>query len=753
MSLSPTSLSFSAQVVNTTSSGQAVTLSNTGNGDLTISSITISGSFAGTSTCGSTLDAYSSCAISVTFTPTAAGSSTGSVKIIDNATGSPHTLNLTGTGTTPEESTGGSTSSSSTGSMVSGTGAPTSGLGDNGDLYHRTDVPSIYGPKANGAWPSTYSVIAGQGCTTPYHIDKDCDGYGVGPTEYTTDPNPLLGPDADDNDAAVNTPDSVISKYGTISAFLSYKGYPTNRVYYISNSGNNSTGDGSSAKPYASWGPVITRMHDGSGGTVMFRAGTYGGVNECDAGYACYNPIGSSSSPVVVMAYPGESVVFDGSPAIGLQPTAVGTSDIASNVIFDGMKLFSPNNGYGYAMRGNGYMTTQMSNITLVNAEVAGWSIAVQPIGPAQNFTVDNSVFHDEAEHCIYPVDTPNLYSTSLYSFSNWTPTSTGSGPLTNISFTHNLVYNSGSGGYEPVHYNAIINGGTIGSNVIWNNGGTGIGLQTGVQNVSVTNNLVYSNSAAAITLSVYGCDNNGSAMTSAQATNGQCPDYASDIGVTYYPNMLNNISIVNNTFWTGTSMPPTGTSYPNYGMLVNDYSEGTPAGRWIKNLTIQNNIFVTFNDGTAYGRPIFEFFPNSYPDTDTIKNNLFYNGYAGNTQNRMMHIASNTDCTAKYAPYWKCTGSGAGTVSTGSAYSGDFSWSEFKSSYNTSKNVSNVWGDPLFTDAQTSYTLSSPNAFNFRVPSGSPANGAGQSSGAPTTDITGTVRSNPPTIGAFEAQ
>ena len=39
-------------------------------------------------------------------------------------------------------------------------------------------------------------------CTNAYHIDADCDGYGVGG-------NGLIGPDADDNDPRVNTTASV----------------------------------------------------------------------------------------------------------------------------------------------------------------------------------------------------------------------------------------------------------------------------------------------------------------------------------------------------------------------------------------------------------------------------------------------------------------------------------------------------------------------------------------------------------------
>lgn len=104
VSLSPSSLIFSTQTVGTPSAAQPVTLTNTGNAALSITSIAASGDFAETNTCGTGLPGGSGgnimavCAINVTFTPTAAGSRTGAITIIDNASGSPHTVNLTGTG-------------------------------------------------------------------------------------------------------------------------------------------------------------------------------------------------------------------------------------------------------------------------------------------------------------------------------------------------------------------------------------------------------------------------------------------------------------------------------------------------------------------------------------------------------------------------------------------------------------------------------------------------------------------------------
>ena len=102
-SLSTASLSFDSQAVDTTSATQAVTLSNTGKETLSIASIAVTGAnasdFAQTNTCGTSVAAGANCAIAVMFTPSAAGSRTAALSITDNASGSPQTVSLTGTGT------------------------------------------------------------------------------------------------------------------------------------------------------------------------------------------------------------------------------------------------------------------------------------------------------------------------------------------------------------------------------------------------------------------------------------------------------------------------------------------------------------------------------------------------------------------------------------------------------------------------------------------------------------------------------
>ena len=101
---SPSSLSFGNQVVSTPSPTQNITLTNTGSSTLTISSISVTGTnaadFGQTNGCGGSLGAGSQCFIVVTFTPSIIGAESASVSVSDNASGSPQTVPLSGTGVT-----------------------------------------------------------------------------------------------------------------------------------------------------------------------------------------------------------------------------------------------------------------------------------------------------------------------------------------------------------------------------------------------------------------------------------------------------------------------------------------------------------------------------------------------------------------------------------------------------------------------------------------------------------------------------
>jgi len=99
ISVAPSSLTFSAQVLNTTSTGQKVTVTNTGFVNITMNSVAASGGYGETGTCtGATLTPGQTCTVTVTFTPIVTGSLPGVLTIGDTVAGSPQLVALTGTG-------------------------------------------------------------------------------------------------------------------------------------------------------------------------------------------------------------------------------------------------------------------------------------------------------------------------------------------------------------------------------------------------------------------------------------------------------------------------------------------------------------------------------------------------------------------------------------------------------------------------------------------------------------------------------
>src|SRR5690349_7296554 len=104
--VNPLSLGFNNIMVGTSSAPTPVTISNTGLGTLAISNITITGASAGDFNFTAqplplNVGPNTSTTVNVTFAPTQTGSRTATLNISDNATGSPHTISLSGTGTFP----------------------------------------------------------------------------------------------------------------------------------------------------------------------------------------------------------------------------------------------------------------------------------------------------------------------------------------------------------------------------------------------------------------------------------------------------------------------------------------------------------------------------------------------------------------------------------------------------------------------------------------------------------------------------
>lgn len=181
--LTPSSLAFSSQLVGTSGAAQPVTLTNPGNGTLTISSIAASGDFSQTNNCGSSLASGAHCTINVTFKPTATGTRNGTLTVTDNASNSPQTASLTGTGIAPVVSLStnsltfagqlvGSTSAakpvmlSNTGTATlsiqniatSGDFSQTNNCGSNVSMGSQCTINVTFKPTAGGARNGTLSI-------------------------------------------------------------------------------------------------------------------------------------------------------------------------------------------------------------------------------------------------------------------------------------------------------------------------------------------------------------------------------------------------------------------------------------------------------------------------------------------------------------------------------------------------------------------------------------------------------------------
>jgi hypothetical protein len=98
LTLSPSSLTFPGQYVGTSGLPLTVTATNSGSVPLTLTSVTTSSNFGVLNACGGSLAAGASCAIGVFFDPVGSGPVSGTLTIADNASGSPQTIPLGGSG-------------------------------------------------------------------------------------------------------------------------------------------------------------------------------------------------------------------------------------------------------------------------------------------------------------------------------------------------------------------------------------------------------------------------------------------------------------------------------------------------------------------------------------------------------------------------------------------------------------------------------------------------------------------------------
>ncbi|SHL25334.1 choice-of-anchor D domain-containing protein [Actinacidiphila paucisporea] len=150
LNANPANLSFGGTVVGSTAAPQTVTVTNSGTTAATVSGVTATGDFTQTNNCSS-LAVGASCAVTVTFKPTAGGTRNGTLTLTSNANNSPTAVALSGAGI--DSSTDVAAGHPATASSTNGTFAP-------GNV---TDADaSTYWESANGAFPQWVQVDLGQ---------------------------------------------------------------------------------------------------------------------------------------------------------------------------------------------------------------------------------------------------------------------------------------------------------------------------------------------------------------------------------------------------------------------------------------------------------------------------------------------------------------------------------------------------------------------------------------------------------------
>jgi hypothetical protein len=550
-------------------------------------------------------------------------------------------------------------------------------------------------------------VVQGPGCTTATVIDWDCDGYG---------PGSPLGPDADDNDANVNTPASAVAKYGSTGALLAHLAYTPLRMLFISPSGNDSTGQpNNESLPYASWNGLSGVVQPGD--AVIWRAGTY------TMSSPIYVKAGTAAHPTLYMAYPGEKVVLDWSAC---NNSGAGCTGFIANDLsywtMDGLVLNGGNGGYGIDEQG--YQLP--INVTLRNIEVIGWYDGLFLMNGITNILIEHSYFHDlyiYGEHNMYLGGNPN------------------NNPNTVIR--NNIIAKAGVGGGHNIHLNGQFSNAYIGGNILYGALNEALGLQQAVNNSLFENNIVFTTTQAAVFFYDYGDQSDPDIIARDQNYNVfrnntfyyDGGDYYTASAtctqqIAWFADLSGSTCVKNGGTCSGlTCSGGTGGSC--------NYSNTTNASHDLGHNTFDNNLLVVGCTGPWATQAAFRFDTDingagglAWLQTDTFRNNIVYingtyqyNFLVSNDFTDSENYNSATLTIYSFAQFESMLGAGLGT---------------------------NLQSNPMLVAANPNW-YNTPQNFNLRVQAGSPAIGAALAADAAATDITGKSRGSAPDIGAYQ--
>jgi hypothetical protein len=461
--------------------------------------------------------------------------------------------------------------------------------------------PSTNPPPMSAATGSpSVSGINGLGASTYTCLDRDGDGYGVGPG--------CSGPDADDTDASVHTGSQAIAKYGSLTSFLNHLGYYPTNIYYLApggvDSGNPPNCKNNVNLPCATY--VYLRTYLQPGDMVLLRNGWNGRIDAIG---------GSASGTNVIMSYPGELAVIDLSSSPGAQ---VNISDI-SYITLDGLKI---QNGSGIN-GGTADGLTQSDNHDVTIRHIEGVGGGPQGLGTINafnglvNWTIEDNVLHDDSsQHCLY------IGARGL--------------PNSNDVVRRNLCYNAAWNGF---HLNGRFTNLTVDQNIVYNTGIAGISLQEGVSNSRFTNNLIFNTASAGIEIDNYPGD---CAQFGQGGTGAICP--YDQTGNTFENNTI---------YMTGVNPMSGGQSSVLPAVTVANRSVGKVGD--LGHNTFINNIFYGPVSGGYYPPVAYYDSDEPYLSTSVFANNIFWSADGNN-----MVIGFGLNTSSYGFQSYTCTGAAA---------------------------------------------------------------------------------------------
>lgn len=548
-------------------------------------------------------------------------------------------------------------------------------------------------------------VYLGQGCTTAFHMDKDCDGYGVG--TYANDPHPLLGSDADDNDAAVHDASQAIAKWGTLASFFAHLGYAPSR-YWVLDPGiaDNSTCAANADPALATACKTFAYIRPSllPDDMVLFRTGAYPAIADLASG--------SAGNPIVYKAYPGELpvidstndriytvnrswFVIDGLKIDNSAPNPLGTGISGSTYYGNPAQCLNGTGDPGACYAGSGCVScpSLYHDIALRNLEIVHSYWGINSSNGLLNWTLEDSVIHNDtlaSEHNVY------LGGREV--------------PSENVVVRRNIFYNAGTSG-NAWKFNGRCANCVLDGNIAHSSYGVGYDFENGWNHSLVTNNLSFNHSNGV--MKIYNYDPNTTSHTCGN------PNFIC-------PHDQNYNTFEHNTLWLGTTSPG-GSNISQTAFLIfhNNTAQSTTAGDLGHN-TFRNNIFVSALNSHY---PVINYEPGrlalaeSELASDTWIDNIFYSSVSGNTA-----------VVGKGEP-----GAGYGYTS--------YDCEQF-AVFSTVSGCKNV--NPLFADVSPAY-YNAPENFDFRLQATSSAINAGSVVGTLVADIRALVRQGLPDIGAYE--